>query len=255
MPDVLPIGVAISGLRPTQMTVGFREVEIKRRKWREADEEARINLLWRHVVPAVIGPKGRTFIIDHHHFTKALLDEKAVNVAVYILADLSNLAKQEFWAFLDNNAWCHAYDGNGERRPLTDIPKSLSGLTDDPFRSLVAELIRAGGCAKSGTPFFEFLWADFLRRRITRKLVDEEFGTALVKALDLARGSDARSLPGWSGVSAVLRPPWRRPARRTRAAARRAGSSDGPGRCGLSRRPGRLRGRGRPACRSRSARR
>jgi len=100
MPAALPIGVAVSELRPTQITVGFREVEIKRRKWRAADDEARIKLLRSHVVPAVIGPKGRTYIVDHHHFTKALLDEKAETVAVYILADLFNLAKQEFWGLL-----------------------------------------------------------------------------------------------------------------------------------------------------------
>jgi hypothetical protein len=64
----------------------------------------------------------------------------------------------------------------------------------------VGELIRAGGCAKSGAPFFEFLWADFLRRRIKRGLVEKDFGSALVKALDLAKGPDAKSLPGWSGA-------------------------------------------------------
>jgi hypothetical protein len=201
MPDALPIGIALRELRPTQMTVGFREVEIKRRQWRAADEAERIKLLRRHVVPAVIGPKGRPYIVDHHHFTKALLDEKAVDVAVYILADLSNLEKAEFWTFLDNSDWCHAYDAHGERRALTDIPKSLSELTDDPFRSLVAELIRAGGCAKSNAPFFEFLWADFLRRRIKRRLVEEDFATALVKALDLAKAADAKSLPGWCGAA------------------------------------------------------
>lgn len=200
LPAALPIGVAISELRPTQITVGFREVDIKRRQWRAANRAERVKLLRRHVVPAVIGPKGRTYIVDHHHFAKALLEEKADTVAVYVLADLSNLAKGEFWAFLDNNDWCHAYDADGERRPLTDIPKSLSDLTDDPYRSLVGELIRAGGCAKSNAPFFEFLWADFFRRRIKRRLVEEDFGTALVKALDLAKDHDAKSLPGWCGA-------------------------------------------------------
>ena len=71
---------------------------------------------------------------------------------------------------------------------------------DDPFRSLVGELIRAGGCAKTGAPFYEFLWAAFLRRRIERPLVEKDFGSALVKALDLAKGADAKSLPGWSGA-------------------------------------------------------
>jgi hypothetical protein len=200
MSDPLPIGVPVTGLRPTQMTVGYREVEIKRRQWREADEKARVKLLRRHVVPAVVGPKGRHYIVDHHHFTKALLDEEAPHVAVYIVADLEHLPKDEFWTFLDNSDWCHAYDADGKRCELTEIPGSLSELTDDPFRSLVGELIRAGGCAKTNTPFFEFLWADFLRRRIKKQLVQKEFGTALVKALDLAKSSDTKSLPGWSGA-------------------------------------------------------
>jgi len=116
MSDPLPIGVPVAELRPTQMTVGFREVEIKRRQWREADEDARAKLLRRHVVPAVVGPKGRYYIVDHHHFTKALLDEKAPLIAIYIVADLEDLAKDEFWAFLDNSDWCHAYDADGNPR-------------------------------------------------------------------------------------------------------------------------------------------
>jgi hypothetical protein len=200
MSSPLPIGLPVSDLRPTQMTVGFREVDIKRRQWRESGAEARVRLLRRHVVPAVVGPKGHYYIIDHHHFTKALLDEKVSLVGVFVVADLEGLRKDEFWTFLDNNDWCHAYDGSGVRCALADIPKTLTELADDPFRSLVGELIRAGGCAKNPAPFFEFLWADFLRRRIKSQLVEKDFGTALVKAMDLAKSADAKSLPGWSGV-------------------------------------------------------
>ena len=203
MSNPLSIGAPVADLRPTQMTAGFREVEVKRRQWRAADREARTKLLQHHVVPAVVGPKGRLYIVDHHHFTKALLDEQIPLVGVYVLADLERLGKEEFWTFLDNSDWCHAYDAEGERRPLADIPKSLAGLTDDPFRSLVGELIRAGGCAKTSTPFSEFLWADFFRRRIKRKLLEKDFGTALVKALDLSKSLDAKSLPGWSGADPV----------------------------------------------------
>jgi hypothetical protein len=200
MANPLPIGVPVTDLRPTQMTCGFREVEFKRRQWKAADADEQAKLLRRHVVPAVVGPKSRLYIIDHHHFTRALLEEKAPLVAVYIVADLERLAKDEFWAFLDNSSWCHAYDAKGARCALSDIPKSLTELADDPFRSLVGELIRAGGCAKSSAPFFEFLWADFLRRRIKPPLVEKDFATALVKAMDLAKGPDARSLPGWCGA-------------------------------------------------------
>jgi hypothetical protein len=199
MSSPLPIGVPVADLRPTQMTCGYREVEIKRRQWRDADHDEKARLLRRHVVPAVVGPKGRLYIVDHHHFTRALLEEKAPLVAVYTVADLQHLDKDEFWIFLDNSDWCHAYDARGERRPLSEIPKSLGQLADDPFRSLVGELIRAGGCAKSPAPFFQFLWADFLRRRIKPALVEKDFAAALVKALALAKGGDARSLPGWCG--------------------------------------------------------
>ena len=74
-------------------------------------------------------------------------------------------------------------------------------MADDPYRSLVGELVRAGGCAKNKAPFFEFLWADFLRRQIKPQLVKKDFGSALVKALDLAKSMDAKSLPGWSGAN------------------------------------------------------
>ena len=60
-------------------------------------------------------------------------------------------------------------------------------------------LIREGGCAKSGRPFSEFLWADFLRRRIDGDLAVQDFDKAAAKALKLARSEDAKSLPGWAG--------------------------------------------------------
>ena len=197
-------GIAPDALRPTQMSIGYREVETKRSAWRKADDKQRIALLRSHIVPAVLGPKGHHYIVDHHHFARALLEEKAPYVGVYVLADLSHLAKSEFWTFLDNSDWCHAYDADGKRCALSDIPDSLTKLADDPFRSLVGELIRAGGCAKSDKPFFEFLWADFLRRRIKQALVKKDFGSALVKAIELAKSPDAKSLPGWSGANPSL---------------------------------------------------
>lgn len=195
------LGVPLADLRPTQITVGFREVERKREKWRKSDKKKRIDLLRRHVIPAVMGLKNHIYIIDHHHFAKALLDEGAPYVAIYLADNLSTLQKDEFWSFLDNNAWCHAYDESGIRRGLSDIPKNLKNLRDDPFRSLVGELIRAGACAKADKQFFEFLWADFLRRRLDLELVKKDFAAALMKAMELASSSEAKSLPGWCARS------------------------------------------------------
>lgn len=199
MSDAVPIGVSIANLRPTQLTVGFREVEYKRQQWRGAGKKERAKLLRRHVLPAVIGPKAQPYIVDHHHFARALLEEDAGLVAVYIVADLSHLPKPEFWTYLDNSAWCHAYDEHGKRRELSDIPKRLEKLADDPFRSLAGALIRAGGCAKSNKPFSEFLWADYLRHRIDAQVVAADYEEAVGKALRLAKSDDAKSLPGWCG--------------------------------------------------------
>ena len=202
MSDAIPIGIPITKLRPTQMTVGLREVEHKRQQWRDAGKKERAKLLRRHVLPGVIGPKAQPYIVDHHHFARALLEEDAGLVAVYILADLSHLPKHEFWTYLDNSAWCHAYDEHGKRRELSDIPKRLDKLADDPFRSLAGALIWAGGCAKSSKPFSEFLWADFLRHQVDAHLVAIDYGDAVRQALKLAKSDDAKSLPGWCGDNA-----------------------------------------------------
>src|SRR5215470_6177873 len=61
------------------------------------------------------------------------------------------------------------------------------------------ELRRVGGFAKDTTPFSEFLWADFLRRRMKRKSVESDFDGAINEALQLAKSKDANYLPGWCG--------------------------------------------------------
>ena len=194
--------VAIEDLRPTQMTVGFREVRQKRHEWRDRSAEGAGEFLGHHLVPTVIGPKGRHYVVDHHHLALALHEEGQANVLVAAMADLSQLSKSSFWTYLDNRAWCHPYDADGRRRDFDAIPKRIGDLADDPYRSLAGELRRAGGFAKDTTPFSEFLWADFLRARVGRKAIESRFMTALEKALKLARSDDASYLPGWCGPHA-----------------------------------------------------
>ena len=93
----------------------------------------------------------------------------------------------------------HPFDAKGRRCEYEAIPKKITGLVDDPFRSLAGELRRVGGFAKDTTPFSEFLWADFLRRQLKRKAVEADFDGALEKALKLAKSGDADYLPGWCG--------------------------------------------------------
>jgi hypothetical protein len=75
----------------------------------------------------------------------------------------------------------------------------VADLIDDPFRSLAGALRRVGGYAKETEPFSEFLWADFLRRRMKRKDVERDFEGAVEQALSFARDKEADYLPGWCG--------------------------------------------------------
>ncbi len=194
--------VPIKDLRPTQMTVGMREVDFMRQRWRERADKSGAEFLGRHLIPAVVGPKDRHYIIDHHHLCRALHEEGVKDVAVTVVAKLNKLEREAFWVVLDNRGWMHPFDREGRRRGYEDLPKSIADVEDDPFRSLAGELRRAGGFAKDTTPFSEFLWADFLRRRIKRKRVEEDFTRALKKALALAKSPDADYLPGWCGAAA-----------------------------------------------------
>ncbi|HML07981.1 MAG TPA: ParB-like protein [Xanthobacteraceae bacterium] len=191
--------VAVADLRPTQITVGMREVLAKRRRWRETGTKKGGEFLGNHMIPVILGPKLRHYVVDHHHLARALHDEGVKDIAVTVIANLSKLERDAFWMVMDNRNWMHPFDADGRRRHYRDIPKSVTGLVDDPFRSLAGELRRAGGFAKDTTPFSEFLWADFLRRRMKRKIVENDFDRAVERALQLAKSTDANYLPGWCG--------------------------------------------------------
>jgi hypothetical protein len=191
--------VSIAALRPTQITVGMREVQAKRKSWRDHPDRKKADFLGKHLIPVIWGPKNEYYVIDHHHLTLALHQEGVKKIATTVVADLRRLPRQAFWIYLDNRGWLHPFDARGRRRSYEDLPKKISALVDDPFRSLAGELRQSGGYAKDTTPFSEFLWADFLRRRLKRKLVDDDFPNALVRALKLAKSGEADFLPGWCG--------------------------------------------------------
>lgn len=192
--------VKVAELRPTQMTVGLREVDAKRREWRERSKRDGSEFLGKHMIPVLKGPRGRPYVIDHHHLARALLEEGVEDVAITVVADLSSLKKAEFWIFCDNHGWCHPYDDKGGRCGFDDIPEHIGELTDDPFRSLAGALRRAGGYAKDVTPFSEFMWADFMRRRMKARRLKDDFDGALAEAMTLAKSEAAQHLPGWCGA-------------------------------------------------------
>ena len=189
--------IPILDLRPTQMTVGMREVKEKRKRFREEKGRKQGEIIGKHMIPVVFGPDKRYYVVDHHHLARALHDEGIKDILVTVIGDLRMVEKDAFWGVMDNKRWVYPYDAKGERRLFDDLPKTIKDLKDDPFRSLAGG--RSGGFAKDTTPFSEFLWADFLRRKIARKVVEDNFSKAMEKALEFAKDDDAVYLPGWCG--------------------------------------------------------
>jgi hypothetical protein len=184
-------------LRPTQMTLGLREVALKRKAWKAQGLKKLDGFLAHHMAPVVIGPGGQRYLIDHHHLARALYDEGVGNVFVAIVADFHRLDAPTFWNVMDFHGWTHPFDAKGRRRDGADLPKTVKDMEDDPYRSLAGELRNSGGFAKDTTPFSEFIWADFLRPRIKAKDLRKDFDAALVQATVFAKSEAANYLPGW----------------------------------------------------------
>ena len=196
-----PKTIPIADLAPTQVTVGMREVAFRHRAWREKYGQRPAGYLNTHRFPVILGLHARHHLIDRHHLALALQDEGIWELPVLIVANMSALSFDEFWKTLEVKNWSHPFDGEGRRRSYEDMPTSLDDLTDDPYRSFAGSLKRAGGYAKDKAPFSEFRWADFLRCRIPRELVERHFGRALTLAMNLAQSNDAAVLPGWRRYS------------------------------------------------------
>ena len=194
LPDLMPL----DELRPTQMAVGMRAVGAKRRKIeRIADSRRKLrNFLEKRPVPAVLGPKARPYIIDHHHLSLALWQSDVDEVFVSVVADLSDLPKRAFLSAMAARGWLHAYDGSGRKACPTRLPKAIHQLRPDPYRDLAWAVREAGGFEKTNAPFIEFRWANFFRDRIPEAMLSRDFDRAHKRAMRMARSGEARHLPG-----------------------------------------------------------
>jgi len=187
--------VDISALKPTQIAVGYREVCVKFKKLDATATQKRL-------IPVIVGPDGQFYLNDGHHLALALhlAGRKAVRVTV--VADLSDLSIEAFWRELDERNHVNPFDGNGRRQPYGRMPSNILCVDDDIYRSLAGALRRCEGYAKDATPYADFAWADFMRRRIDVPLPTRDFFAALVRAQQLAASRATEHLPGWLAPNA-----------------------------------------------------
>ena len=196
--------IPILELRPTQMTVGMREVKEKRKRLREYWKEHKSRkkqgeFLGKHMIPVVLGPDKRYYVVDHHHLARALHDEGVKDIIVTVIGDLSMVEREAFWGVMDNKRWVYPYDAKGERRHFKDLPKSVTRpqgrSVPQPRRRIAAgRRLCQGHHAVQRIPVGGFpAPQDVAQER------GGPFHEGHGKGLALAKSKDAIYLPGWCG--------------------------------------------------------
>ena len=194
--------MALEDMLPTQITVGMHAMRHKAHHLRQLkDKPKRLKeYLDDKPIEVVLGPGCKAYIIDHHHLALALLHEGYKKAQVHVVADFSDAKTQEdFWKKMEEKKYVHPYDENGKLRAISAIPKHLKDMIDDPYRSLAGFVRDLGIYKKVTTPFAEFEWADYFRKLIPLKDVNDHFSKALKLAASLARLPGAAHLPGFLG--------------------------------------------------------
>ena len=186
-------------LRPTQLTVGYAEVERKARQWAVLGKKQRKLEIDRHVFPAVFGAGRVPYITDHHHLSLmwSALRGADATLEAEVQANWSTLDGDAFFAKMAAASYLWLYDANGVGdQPLASLPTSIYAMQDDPFRSLAWGVRDAGGYDDTTFPHADFVWANYLRGKVDRGLVESDFDAAIREGLEAAKLPEARSLPG-----------------------------------------------------------
>ena len=113
-------------------------------------------------------------------------------------ANWRDLSKEEFWKKMKEHGWVYLYDNHG-RGPLDPekLPRTVTELSDDPYRALAWEVRKRGGYEKTTASFSEFRWANYFRARIPIGDGPRDFEQAIEAALKISHSAEAKDLPGY----------------------------------------------------------
>ena len=194
--------VRVNDLQPTQMCVGLSEVWSRQQDFQSESAKDRRRYLRGKPVPLVRNRLGQLWMVDRHHRLRALLElDRSVTSFGYVIAELESESREAALEALQARGWLYLFDGRGHGPlPAAELPHSLLGLQDDPYRSLVWKLKKEGVIKPQPLiPYHEFRWGHWLRTRPLPPFSSARLGPALPAARCLARSEAARHLAGWRG--------------------------------------------------------
>ncbi len=193
----------VAFVHPAQPAVGMTAVNCKRDKLVVKTEEELDKYLskGKRVVPAVIGPDGNYYITDHHHLAtgvyKTLQDKPDERQGIRLYAQIVGNFYQDpagspsqsqmlfFWEEqmqACNNAYLKYLGRPVDPLDPEEMPSALSGMKDDPYRTLSRWVRDADGYIKPDVQpanFLEFTWADKFRRDLDQPMTHCAIGDSV----------------------------------------------------------------------------
>ena len=192
-------------LRPTQKYVGQDVVSLKAARLGRLSKEERREYLARNPVPVVKGPSGEYYMVDHHHMSLALIESGHKKLFIKVIADWSGLSLARFWNRMEKAGYAYLFDSEMKRIKPQALPKDVTGLVGDPFRSLSYFARKKGAYEKTDVKFAEFYWAGFYKKSISLSELKSNFEGSLKKAIDISNHEKALDLPGYKSVQMCRR--------------------------------------------------
>ena len=200
-PDSL-LKVTVAELRPTQLCIGLAEIRNRQADFAGESRKERRRYLRRKPVPLVRARSGALWMVDRHHRLRGQLEIDPDAEAIgYVVLQLASDHPRVVLEALAQRGWLYLHDGRGQGPcPPERLPRTLLGLEDDPYRSLVWKLKQEKVIeAAPLIPFHEFRWGAWLRSRCLPPFSSLCLEPALPAARALARSTAARRLAGWKG--------------------------------------------------------
>jgi hypothetical protein len=195
----------IEDFLPTQSVAGFDEVHRKEKKILKLDDKERKKYFKKNVIPVVLGPNKKMYMIDHHHFLAAANLAGVKKVYYEVVGDLSDSKDiNHFWNRMKEKQWVYLKQNGSPIRP-DQLPTHISRLIDDPYRSFAAQVRDEGAFEKTKVPFAEFLWADYYRLLIPQSLIKNNRPLAVQIAINISSAKMASFLPGHKPFSMCLK--------------------------------------------------
>lgn len=214
---VLSIPNILEKLHLTQFHFGLPRVLMLQKMFKTMDTQALNEFFATKPIPFVRGPDGRMWMIDRHHYIRAIFGNISdfqsrginiddLNIHFVEVENFSSASSiDEFFDLMTEKKLVFPFMYGVHRQPR-ELPIDPMLLRDEYFRGLAWLVREADGFEKSGVPFAEFYWGEFLREILQldeRQMIwsSDVVKEALKKVLHISE--ETINLPGFKGYSYI----------------------------------------------------